>query len=169
MLQRVLGVTKNGLFRGPGIALARRLTVAIKGMVVASHREVMNCIFSKLVRVCAASVLLVVVASAQVKLKRGAVVYTGSASNTSAPAAIDDAKVREATAEWKKMESEGIDPDSARGKQLLGKMKNRIRDAVKSVAQDESRDLVVRKDDISDEQGKVVLDLTDKVIDKLGE
>lgn len=125
-------------------------------------------ILNRLIRVGAMSLLLVAAVTAQVKLKRGAVVYTGSASNTSAPATIDETKVREATEEWKRIQSEGIDPDSAQGKQLLVKMKNRIRDAVKSVATDESRDLVVRKDDISDEQGKEVLDLTDKVVDKLG-
>ncbi|MCA8964980.1 MAG: hypothetical protein H6838_10910 [Planctomycetes bacterium] len=127
----------------------------------------MKSIVHNLVRVGAMSLLLVVAATAQVKLKRGAVVYTGSATNTSAPATIDETKVREATEEWKKMQSEGIDPDSAQGKQLLGKMKTRIREAVKSVATDESRDLVVRKDDISDDKGKEVVDLTDKVIDKL--
>ncbi len=115
------------------------------------------------------AVLLALPAAAQVKLKRGAVVYSGSATNTSAPATIDEAKVRESTQEWKQMQSEGIDPDSAQGKQILGKMNARIRSAVKDVAADESRDLVVRKDDISDTQGKDVADLTDKVIDKLDE
>ena len=111
---------------------------------------------------------LVAAASAQVKLTRGAGVYSGSAANTSAPATIDEARVRDATSEWQRIQAEGIDVDSAQGKQLIGKMKNRIRDAVKSVAVDESRDLVVRSEDIADEMGKSVVDLTDKVIDKLG-
>jgi hypothetical protein len=107
-------------------------------------------------------------AHAQVTLKRGAVVYFGSASNTSAPATIDEGKVRDATKEWKKIEAEGIDKDSAQGKQLLQQMNNKIREAAKAVAGDECRDMVTRKDDISDKKGKDVLDLTDKVVDKLG-
>jgi hypothetical protein len=105
---------------------------------------------------------------AQVSLKRGAVVYTGSAVNTSAPATIDYNKVKEATREWKKMRGDGIDPDSAQGLQLLQQMSDRIREAVNQAANEESRDLVVRKDDIVDPQGKSVADLTDKVIGKLG-
>ena len=107
--------------------------------------------------------------AAQVTLKRGAVVYTGSGSNTTAPAVVDEAKVKEATKEWQKIQSEGIDPDSAQGKQLLQKMNSKVREAVKSIAQDESRDMVVRKDDILDKQGKEAVDLTDKVVAKLGE
>jgi len=106
--------------------------------------------------------------AAQVSLKRGAVVYAGSAANTSAPATIDYAKVKEATKEWKKLRSDGIDPDSAQGLQLLQQMSDRIREAANQAANDESRDLVVRKDDIVDPQGKSVADLTDKVIGKLG-
>lgn len=108
-------------------------------------------------------------AHAQVGVKKGAVIYHGSASNTSAPATIDEAKVREATAEWKKIQSEGIDQSSAHGKQLLAQMNNRIREAVKSVAETEGRDMVSRKDDITDKQGRDVADLTDKVVGKLGE
>lgn len=106
---------------------------------------------------------------AQVTLKRGAVVYCGSASNTTAPAVVDESKVKEATKEWQKIQSEGIDTDSAQGKQLLQQMNSKVREAVKSIAQDESRDMVVRKDDISDKQGKDAVDLTDKVVAKLGE
>jgi len=107
--------------------------------------------------------------AAQVTLKRGAVVFCGSASNTSAPAFVDEAKVKEATKEWQKIQSEGIDVDSAQGKQLLQQMNSKVREAVKSIAQDESRDMVVRKDDIMDKQGKEAVDLTDKVVAKLGE
>jgi len=105
---------------------------------------------------------------AQVTVKSGAVVYHGSASNTSAPATIDEAKVREATPEWKKIQAEGIDPDSAQGKQLMVRMNTRIQDAVQSVAAAENRDMVTRKDDISDRQGREVVDLTDKVAKKVG-
>ena len=106
---------------------------------------------------------------AQVGIRAGAVVYQGSASNTSAPATIDEARVREATPEWKKMQAEGIDPSSAQGKQLVVKMNNRIQDAVRSVASAENRDMVTRKDDITDQQGKDVADLTDKVASKVAE
>lgn len=105
---------------------------------------------------------------AQITVKSGAVVYHGSASNTSAPATIDEAKVKEATPEWKKMQAEAIDPDSAQGKQLVVRMNTRIQDAVRSVAAAENRDLVTRKDDISDRQGRDIVDLTDKVAKKVG-
>lgn len=106
---------------------------------------------------------------AQVGVKKGAVVYHGSASNTSAPAVIDESRVREATREWKKMQAEGIVADSAQGRQLLAQMNNRIRDAVKDIAAAESRDMVTRKDDITDKHGKDVVDLTDKVASKVAE
>ncbi|MBL8754763.1 MAG: hypothetical protein JNK15_15775 [Planctomycetes bacterium] len=116
-------------------------------------------------------VLLVAAASvlAQVGVKKGAVVYHGSASNTSAPATVQESKVKEATPEWKRIQSEGIDTESAHGKQLLVQMNNRIREAVKSVAEAEGRDMVARKDDITDAQGRTVVDLTDKVVTKVGE
>lgn len=113
--------------------------------------------------VCAGSL------GAQVTLKRGAVVYTGSAANTSSPAHIDEVRAKQATREWQRIQNEGIDPESALGKQLLQQMNSKIREAAKAVAQDESRDLVVRKDDVSDAQGKDVVDLTDKVVGKLGQ
>ena len=108
-------------------------------------------------------------AFAQVTLKRGAVVYCGSAANTSAPATVDHEKVRDATPEWQKIENEGIDPDSARGRQLITKMNSRIRKAVRSVATDEGRDLVTRESDVQDDQGREVVDLTDEVVSKLQE
>lgn len=108
-------------------------------------------------------------AAAQVTLKRGAVVYCGSQSNTTAPAIVDETKVKEATKEWQKIQSEGIDHESAQGKQLLQQMNNKVREAIKAIATDESRDLVVRKDDITDKRGKDVTDLTDKVVAKLAE
>lgn len=107
--------------------------------------------------------------AAQVTVRSGAVVYHGSASNTTAPAVIDETKVKEATPEWKKMQAEGIAPDSAQGKQLVVKMNNRIQEAVRSVATAENRDMVARKDDITDKQGREVTDLTDKVARKVAE
>jgi Skp family chaperone for outer membrane proteins len=112
-------------------------------------------------------VCLCMALTCQVTLKRGAVVFHGSASNTSAPAIIQEAKVREATREWQKIQADGIDPDSAQGKQLMAQMNGKIRDAVKAVATAESRDMVARKGDISDAQGRDVADLTDKVVAQL--
>jgi Skp family chaperone for outer membrane proteins len=105
----------------------------------------------------------------QVGVKKGAVVYHGSASNTSAPATVQESKVKEATPEWKRIQAESIDTESAHGKQLLVQMNNRIREAVKSVADSEGRDMVTRKDDITDAQGRSVVDLTDKVVTKVAE
>jgi hypothetical protein len=116
----------------------------------------------------AAFLLLAAPLVAQVGVKKGAVVYHGSASNTSAPATIDETKVKEATAEWKKIQAESIDTASAHGKQLLAQMNTRIREAVKAVAEAEGRDMVARKDDINDKQGRDVIDLTDKVVTKVG-
>ncbi len=116
-----------------------------------------------------AVLLAAVPALAQVTLKKGGVVFHGSAANCSAPATIDETKVKEATAEWKKIQAEGIDQGSAHGKQLLVQMNKSIRAAVKAVAESESRDMVARKDDIADKRGRDVLDLTDKVVAKLGE
>jgi hypothetical protein len=113
--------------------------------------------------------LLTAAAGAQVGVKKNAVVYHGSASNTSAPAVIQECKVKEATPEWKKIQAEGIDTSSAHGKQLVVQMNNRIREAVKSIAEAEGRDMVTRKDDVTDKQGREVLDLTDKVVAKVGE
>lgn len=110
---------------------------------------------------------LAVSLGAQVTLKRGAVVFHGSSSNTSAPATIDETRVKEATKEWQKIQAEGIDPDSAQGRQLIAQMNARIRDAVRSVATSEGRDMVARKGDISDRQGREVVDLTDRVINQL--
>lgn len=113
--------------------------------------------------------ILACATNAQVTLKRGAVVYFGSAANTSAPATIDFKKVRAVTDEWKKIQDDGIDPESARGKQLIQKMNKVIREAVKDIASDENRDLVVRKKDIADDQGRDVVDLTKKVVEKIEE
>ncbi|HEB53237.1 MAG TPA: hypothetical protein ENI87_08295 [bacterium] len=112
-------------------------------------------------------VVLCATASAQVTLRRGAVVYHGSSANTTAPATIKEKRVRAATPEWKKIEDLGIDPTSARGKQLITKMNKRIRAAVKAVADSEGRDMVTRKKDLKDDRGREVVDLTDLVIAEL--
>lgn len=123
----------------------------------------------RLLLACLVSLLLVCSAAGQVTLEKGAVVYQGSAANTSAPATIKEDEVRDATPEWQKIEDEGIDPDSARGRQLIAKMNKRIRSAVKSVAGAESRDMVTREKDLKDAKGREVVDLTDEVVAKLKE
>jgi hypothetical protein len=110
---------------------------------------------------------LAVGASAQVDLKDAAVVYFGSSANTTAPATLDEARVREATIEWQTIKAEGVRPGSARYILLAAEMDKRIRDAVKSAAGEAGRDLVVRSNDIDDARGREVLDLTDKVVGKL--
>lgn len=113
------------------------------------------------------AVLCAVSLPAQVSLKKKAVVYVGSAANTTAPATLDAAKVRLATPEWQKIQRSGIDPNSARGKQLITKMNQRIRQAVKSVADAEGRDMVTRKKDMKDDRGRDVMDLTDLVVSEI--
>lgn len=128
-----------------------------------------NTTASRLTRFTVVLACLLGALAAQVKLKRGAVVYSGSAANTSAPAVLNEDQVRDATAEWQQIQKDGIDVDSAQGKQLLGKMKSRIREAAKLAALDENRDLVVRSDDIADDLGKQVADVTSQVIQKLAQ
>ena len=106
-------------------------------------------------------------ALAQVDLKRDAVVYFGSASNTSAPATINEAQVRKATPEWQKIQAEGVRRGSARYILLMGQMDKRIRAATQKAASATGQDLVVRKGDISDRQGKTVTDVTQDVISNL--
>ncbi|MEO6594302.1 MAG: hypothetical protein ABIP94_06080 [Planctomycetota bacterium] len=127
-----------------------------------------RCIFGSL-RVATMAAAIVVPLFAQVTLKRGAVVYFGSASNTSAPATVSETKLRDATKEWQKIQAEAIDHNSAQGKQLIAQMSSSMKEAVKAIAAAEGRDLVVRKDDITDQQGRDVVDLTDKVVAKLAE
>lgn len=118
----------------------------------------------------AAFLVLVLAAAgvAQVGLKQDAVIYFGSAANTSAPATLDEAKVRDATPEWRTIQAEGVKPGSARYRLLVADMEKRIRGAVKAAAGGLGRDLVVRSGDIEDRQGKDVTDVTDEVISKLG-
>ncbi|MBK8100840.1 MAG: hypothetical protein IPK26_27450 [Planctomycetes bacterium] len=111
--------------------------------------------------------LLAGLVHAQVTLNGDAVVYFGAAANTSAPASIDETKVKEATTEWQTIQAEGVRPGSARYRLLAAEMDKRIREAVKNVAAGASKDLVVRSGDVANAQGKEIVDLTDKVIAKL--
>jgi hypothetical protein len=101
---------------------------------------------------------------AQVDLKQDAVVYHGSASNTSAPATIDEAKVREATPEWQTIQADGVRRGSARYILLVAEMDKRVRSAVQQAAASAGKDLVVRSGDVSNAHGKPVTDLTKDVI-----
>ena len=102
-----------------------------------------------------------------VDLKRGAVVYFGSAHKTTAPATIDFDQVRAETPEWQKIQSDGIRKGSGRYRLLITKMDKRIRVAARETIGDTSNDLVVREGDISNARGKDVEDLTDEVIERL--
>lgn len=106
-------------------------------------------------------------AVAQVDLRSDAVVYFGSASNTSAPAVIDEQKVREATPEWQTIQAEGVRRGSARYMLLVAEMDRRIRTACQGAATSASKDLVVRSGDITNANGKSSVDLTSDVIAKL--
>lgn len=102
-----------------------------------------------------------------IDLKSGAMVLYGSASNTSHPGTIDMKKVERETPEYKTMKSEGVRKGSARYEILIAKMHKRIKAAAKSAATAETRDCVVRKGDIRDENGLDVVDLTQETIDRL--
>jgi len=104
---------------------------------------------------------------AQVELKQDAVVYFGSATKATAPATIDEDQVKQATTEWKTIQAEGVRRGSARYLLLTGQMDKRIREAVRSVVAEASKDLVVRAGDVTDAKGKNVVDLTAEVARKI--
>ena len=116
---------------------------------------------------CFALLISAASALAQVDLKVDAVVYFGSASNTSAPATIDEQKVREATTEWQTIQAEGVKRGTARYILLVGEMDKRVRAAAQKAAAGASKDLVVRSGDILKNNGKTVADLTASVIQSL--
>ena len=122
---------------------------------------------TQLVRWCVAVAVSVSLGLAQVDLKSDAVVYFGSASNTSAPAVVDEQRVREATAEWQTIQAEGVRRGSARYMLLVGEMDRRIRAAARTAASNASKDLVVRSGDIQNDNGKTVVDITSDVIANL--
>ena len=103
-------------------------------------------------------------ATAQVSLNSGAVVYFGSASNTTAPATIDAVTVRDATPEWREIQTQGIRRGSARYKLLMTALDERIRTAVRRTSRIGKCDFVTRSGDIRDPQGKVVKNVTSLVI-----
>lgn len=106
---------------------------------------------------------------AQVDLKSDAVVYFGNASNTTAPASVDEDRVREATPEWQTIRAEGVRKGSARYKILMAEADKRIREAVRDVALNRSKDLVVRAGDVTDAKGKDVADITNDVVERLSQ
>ncbi len=122
---------------------------------------------TQLVRWCVAVAVSVSLGFAQVDLKSDAVVYFGSCSNTSAPAVLDEQRVREATQEWQTIQAEGVRRGSARYMLLVGEMDRRIRAAARTAASNASKDLVVRSGDIQNDNGKTVVDITSDVIANL--
>lgn len=124
-------------------------------------------ISKRLTGICLALALGATCALAQVEVKSDAVVYFGSASNTSAPAVIDEQKVREATTEWQTIQAEGVRRGSARYMLLVGEMDRRIRAAARTAASNASKDLVVRSGDITNDNGRTAVDLTSDVIANL--
>ncbi len=119
-------------------------------------------------RFALAALTLAAVAVGQVRLHKQPVVYLGCAANTTAPATLVAADVRSATPEWRLIERERVDLDSARGRQLCAAMGRRIRAAVREVAVASGRDLVVRAGDVRDDRGRTVMDLTTAVVAQLG-
>lgn len=99
--------------------------------------------------------------------KSGAVVFSGSSLNCTAPATIDYRKVRNTTPEWKTIRSDGVRKGSARYTLLLNKMDRRIKECCRAVARTEGKDCIVRKGDISDAKGLKVVDVTREVVKKL--
>lgn len=93
-----------------------------------------------------------------------AVVYFGSTSACTKPAEINFKKVRDATPEWKKIRSDGVQKGTARYSLLISDMKKRMKRLCKKVAQDKGNDCVVKEGDITDAKGLTVDDLTDAVV-----
>ena len=105
--------------------------------------------------------------SAQVDVKKNAMVLYGSAARTSSPATIDMKKVEKETPEYKTIKSDGVRKGTARYELLIAKMHKRIKKAAKAAAESKSCDCVVRKGDIKDKKGKSVSDLTEETIEQL--
>jgi len=122
---------------------------------------------SRALRFAAALLIAAACAVGQVKLHKEHVVYLGCAANTTAPATLVAADVRAATPEWILIERDGVDLQSARGRQLVVRMSRRIREAVREVAVQQGRDLVVRARDVKDDHGRDVRDLTAAVVAQL--
>ena len=107
------------------------------------------------------------VSSQGIKVKRNAVVFSGSTANCSKPATINLRQVEKKTPEYRTIRSEGVRRGSARHDLLMEEMLERIKTAVADAADDEGCDCVVRKGDIKDKNGLTVEDLTQAVIDAL--
>ena len=102
-----------------------------------------------------------------VVLRSGAVLYHGSAHFSSRPATFDMDKVSAAMSEWQEIQSKRLRPGSARYSQLRSKMHRNLVAACKKAAMKRGYDLIVRSDDIKDEGGFVIKDLTADVIGAL--
>ena len=104
---------------------------------------------------------------AGVDIRGDAKVFYGSSASTTQPATLDYGKVKKKTPEWKKIQSEGVRPGSARYQLLIADMHARLRRICKKVAPAEGCDFVVDEDGLDDANGLPVSDLTDAVIDEL--
>lgn len=102
-----------------------------------------------------------------ITIKRGGVVLYGATANCSQPATINWSKVRRATPEWKKIQSEDVRKGSGRYDLLIADMNGRIERAAASAADTANRDCVVRKGDVKSNNGLKVADLTSEVIAEL--
>jgi hypothetical protein len=138
-----------------------------KGCAVPGQGVLVMSISIRLAGICLSLALGATCALAQVEVKSDAVIYFGSATTTSAPAMIDEQKVREATPEWQTIQAEGVRRGTARYMLLQGEMDRRIRAAARLAAAHASKDLVVRTGDITNDQGRPAVDLTSDVIAKL--
>jgi len=102
-----------------------------------------------------------------VLLKKDGHVLFGSAAVTTTPASIDFQKVRRATAEWRRMRAEGIQPGTGRWDLLTVAMNDRIRRAVVAAAETRGRDCVFRAGDLKRAHGLRIFDLTAEVLQRL--
>ncbi|MCA8944266.1 MAG: hypothetical protein KDB80_16995 [Planctomycetes bacterium] len=119
-------------------------------------------------RFCAAFALLsclVVGAKAQgIEVKADATVLFGSTATCTKPASVEWKKVRKTTPEWQTIKSEGVKKGTARYSLLISEMTQRLKRLAKSVAQTHGFDCVVCEDDIDDEKGLDVEDVTKRII-----
>ena len=102
-----------------------------------------------------------------IELKATGKTYYGTASTCSQPATINYDRVRDATPEWQTIRSEGVRRGTARYPLLVSEMNARIERASRKAAEDAGRDCVVGHDDIKNDNGLQVSDLTDDVVAKL--
>ena len=124
-------------------------------------------VFDRCLALCLALAFAATAGAQGIVTKRSAAVLFGSAAQCSQPASIDLERVRKRTPEWKTIRAEGVRKDSARYNLLMSEMSQRIQRACKKVGEENARDCIVDRDDIVDDRGLEVVDLTDEVVDAL--